>query len=144
MRSRGSATLAKKLLKQQRIKMKAIQLIHRIKIDRNGKQLTVYAGKHAMLVGSPRREPGQVFKDLKRIRMEDVRPVFMHQNAIVIVGIVGITSNMILPVNQQHTFTRLRCQPFGQHASRKPRPNDQIIKHALPFLEKVSCIPSLG
>ncbi len=61
--------------------------------------------------------------------MEDVRAVTVDQDAIVVVVIVGIAADVAAPVDDQHALARVACQPLGQHAARKARPDYKKIKH---------------
>ena len=60
--------------------------------------------------------------------MENVRAVLVHEHAGVVVMIVGVARDVIAAVNDQHFFVRDAREPFGQHAARIARPNDQVIK----------------
>jgi len=52
----------------------------------------------------------------------------MHQDAGVVVVIVGVASNMRPPVHNQHLFAGAAREPFSQDAAGEPGSNDQIIK----------------
>src|SRR5262249_41645958 len=81
----------------------------------------------------PLRELGKILENPLRVGMEDVRPILVDQDAIFIVAVVGVPADMVPLVDDQNSLPGLAGQPLGEHAARKSRPDDQIIKHLPPF-----------
>src|SRR5665213_1506840 len=82
-----------------------------------------------MLVGPPCRKVRQIIEYLLGIRMENMRPIFMYQNAFVVVVIVGISANMASLVDNQDFGVQLRSQPLRKHAAGESRADNHVIKH---------------
>ena len=55
-----------------------------------------------MFVGSPLGESRQVLEDALAVGVKDVRPVAVHQHAMRIQLVIGVTRNVRTPVDQQH------------------------------------------
>ncbi len=86
-------------------------------------------GQHAVLVGAPLGELGQVVEDALRVGVEDVRAVRVDQDAVVVVVVVGIAADVGAPVDEQDLLAGLRGQALGQHAAGEAGPDDQIVEH---------------
>jgi hypothetical protein len=61
--------------------------------------------------------------------MEDVRAVFVNENAGVVVVILRVAADVIALIADQHSLPGNFGQTFGQHTSCKSSSNDQVIKH---------------
>ncbi len=72
-----------------------------------------------MFVGTPSGELRKVLKHIPRVGMKDVRAVFMNQNAVIVIVVVGVPTDVVAPVNNQDFFTCLACQSFGNNAARE-------------------------
>ena len=61
--------------------------------------------------------------------VEDVRTIFVNEQTIVIVVIVGVPADVIAAFDNQDRFTQLRRKPLGNDASGKTGSNNKIVKH---------------
>jgi len=57
-------------------------------------------GESAVLIAAPLREVGEVVHDALRVSVEDVRPVTVHEDAVLVVLVVRITSDVGASVYQ--------------------------------------------
>ncbi len=119
---------SEKFLHLKRGQVQAVHLVDRVQIDRHRQELPVHAGQHAVLVPAPLGELREVIEDLARVRVENVRAVFVHEHARVVVMVVGVARDVVAAVHDEDLFVANARQPFGQHAARVTRPDDQIIK----------------
>ena len=87
-----------------------------------------------MLVRSPSRESREIIKHLERVRVENVRAVWMNQDSGIIEFVEGIPANVWAFIDDQH-FAAQVGEAFGQHRTGESRPNDQIIKHETSWPE---------
>ena len=81
-----------------------------------------------MLVAAPLRELREVIKNLARVRVENVRAVFVDQDARLVVMVVGVARDVVAAVHDEDLLVANARQPFGQDAAGETRPDDQIIK----------------
>src|SRR3954467_1210823 len=65
-----------------------------------------------------------------------MRPVLVHQQAIVVVVVVGVPTDVGPLVHEQHFFAADLCQALGNHAAGKPGTDNQVIKHLFSCFEK--------
>ena len=63
-----------------------------------------------MLVGTPIRESAEVVEYLERVGVEDVRPVFVHEDAAIVVMIIGVARDVRPLVYDQHLLVGVVCQ----------------------------------
>ena len=97
-----------------------------------GTSLPIHARLHAMLIGTPRREMGEIVEYSLGIRVKNVRTVAMDENAGVVIEIISIAAD-VRPADRSARRSRPSgCQPLRQHAAGKSRADDQVIKHWLP------------
>src|SRR4029079_14025125 len=85
----------------------------------------------AMLVWAPFGELRQIFDHRVAVRVEDVRPVFVIEDAGLVGLIIGVAPDMRPAVDQQHPGTVLARQPLRKDGAGKAGPDDQIIVTAL-------------
>ena len=105
----------------------AVEAVERGPVDRHRQELVADARQHAVLVGTPRREAGQVRHHVRTVGMIDVRAVFVLQEAGGIDVIVGIAAEMRAAIHEQHTLSRSGSQPLGQHRPSEAGTNDEDV-----------------
>ena len=64
----------------------------------------------------------------RRIRVENVRAVFVHQHAGIVVAVECVAAYMRPPIYNQHLLIALARDPFCEDASSKPRADYQPIE----------------
>ena len=82
-----------------------------------------------MFVGSPLGESRQVLEDALAVGMEDMRPVAVHQHAMRVVLVVGVTCDVRSSVDQQHATAGIG-QFTGYDAAGVAGSDDEVIKVA--------------
>src|SRR5439155_19184258 len=85
----------------------------------------------AVLVGSPFGELREIFDDLVTVGVENVRPVFVVENAVGIGLIKSVAADVVAPVDQQHARVVLARQPFAEDRTGETGADDQIIVRGL-------------
>ena len=65
---------------------------------------------------------------MRRVGVKDVRPVAVHEDAVVVVVVEGVAADVRPAVDQQHPLARACGETFGKHAAREAGPDDQIVK----------------
>ena len=120
-------TLSKERLHPRCIQVQVIELIDGVEVDRDRHQLTIHGGQHLVLVDPPLGELGQVFEDLFRLRVEDVRAVQVNQHTLLVVEVIRIASDVRPLVHHQNAFAHTHGQLFGKHGTRETRADDQVI-----------------
>ena len=80
-----------------------------------------------MLVRPPLGELRQVIDDLLAVGVEDVRPVFVVEDAGLVGLVIGIAADVRPAVDQQDARAVLARQPLGKDGAGKTGPDDQII-----------------
>jgi hypothetical protein len=120
---------SKKLVELKRRQVGAVQLIDRIEIDGNRHQLPVDTGEHSMLIRAPGGELRQVFVDVARIRVEDVRPVLVHEQACFVVMIVGVAADVRPAIADEDLLARVGGEPLGNRCAGEPCADDKVIEH---------------
>src|SRR5918999_1939461 len=83
-------------------KLQTINSINRIDIDWNRHKLFADFGEHMVLIRSPVGKLREIFRYTRRIRVKNVRSVWMHQHAVTIQSIVGITADVWSLIDEQH------------------------------------------
>ena len=111
------------------MKLRAVQLVDGVEVDRDRHQLAVDPGAHAMLVGTPVGEAREIGEDLARVGVEDVRPVLVDEHAVLVVVVVGVAADVRPLVDEQDGLVQLRGQPLRQDAAGETGANDQIVEH---------------
>ena len=101
-------------------------------VDRDRQQLSVDPRQHAMLVRAPLGELRQVVEDVARVGVEDVRPVLVHEDAGLVVVIVGVAADVRAAVADQHLLARVGGQPLGDRRAGEAGADDQVIEHGGP------------
>jgi hypothetical protein len=82
-----------------------------------------------MFVRTPFRELREVIEDLLRVRVKDVRAVFVHEHARFIRMIVGVAGYVRPAVDEQDFLARVPREAFSEHAPGVARANNQVIIH---------------
>jgi hypothetical protein len=82
-----------------------------------------------MLILAPLGESRQVLEDVARVGVKDMRPIFVDQDAVVVVLVVGVAADMRTLVDDQHLNTRPGGEPLGQDTTGEAGTNDQVIEH---------------
>src|SRR5690554_2255519 len=59
-----------------------------------------------------------------------MRPVFMDQDPVFVVTVIGVPADVRAAVHDQHPLAGPARQPFRQHRAGKTRAHDQIIEAA--------------
>ena len=78
--------------------------------------------------GPPAGEARQIGGDVRSVGVEDMRPVAMHENAVVVVVVEGVAADVRPSIDQQHPLACARGETFGEHAAREAGADDQIVK----------------
>ena len=107
--------------------LQAVKLIERVAVDRHRDEPLTDVGQDPVLVGTPAGEARQVGQDIGGVRMENVRPVFMNEDARLVPMIVGVAADMWPLVDQQHTLAEPGREPLGENGAGEPRADDQIV-----------------
>ena len=79
-----------------------------------------------MLIPAPLGELRQVIEDVARVGVEDVRPVFVDEDARLVVVVVGVARDVVAAVHDEDFFVANARQALGQHAAGKTRSYDQV------------------
>src|SRR4051812_33465053 len=82
-----------------------------------------------MLILPPLREPPEVVEDLLGVRVEDVRAVAVNQDAVIVVAIVRVPTDVVSAIDNQNLFVEAVGEPFGQDTPGETSSDDQVIKH---------------
>ena len=109
------------------LEIEAEQLVERRAVDRDRHQLPAHQGPHAMLVRPPLGELRQIVHDLLAVGVEDVRAVFVVEDAGLVGLVIGVAADVRAPVDQQHARAVLARQALGKNGAGKPGSDDQII-----------------
>ena len=117
------------LVELERRELQPIETVDRLQVDRNRHELPVDPRLHAVLIRVPLGELRQVLEDRLRVRVEDVRPVLMHEDARVVVVVVRVPADMRAFVDNQDLLAGIHCQPFGHDAAGEAGADDEVIKH---------------
>ena len=82
-----------------------------------------------MLVVPPGGESGEVVEDIPRVRVEDVRPILVNEDAVLVVLVVGVSADMRALVDDENLFAGTCRQPLREHAAREPGADHEIVEH---------------
>src|SRR5438270_3287968 len=77
--------LAQEFIDLQAVEIQTVQLIERVSIDGHRNKLPVDAGENSVFIWTPRCEAGKIIEDAFRVCVEDVWPVFVNKNAVIVV-----------------------------------------------------------
>ena len=86
-----------------------------------------------MKIRAPIGEPGKIIPDFLRIRVEDVRAVFVDQDAMLAFKIVGVARDVATALDDQHFLVELGGDPLGQYRAGETRAGDDPV---VPAQEK--------
>ena len=111
-----------------RAEAKPVEPVDRREVDRDRHEHAVDLREHAVLVRPPAGEARQIGGDVRRVGVKDVRPVAVHENAVIVVMVEGVAADMRPAIDQQHPLARACGETFGQHAAREAAPDDQIVE----------------
>ena len=82
-----------------------------------------------MLIRAPVRESRQIAKDLGRVRVKDVRPVAVNQNAVLIVIIEGVPADMRTLVADEYSLPGVTCETLRDRCTGEAATDNQVIEH---------------
>jgi hypothetical protein len=82
-----------------------------------------------MLVWAPLGEFRQVIEDRCAVRVKDVRPVLVNEDAGPVISVVSVAADMRTTVDYKHLLVALAGQPFGDDAAGETGAHDQPVKH---------------
>src|SRR5947208_2011689 len=80
-----------------------------------------------MFVWPPFGELRQIIDHLAAVGVEDVRPVFVIEDAGLIGLVIGIAADVRTAVDQQHARPMLARQPLGEDRAGEAGADDQIV-----------------
>ena len=109
------------------IELETIEPVDGGAIDRNRMKATVDQCLHAVFVGAPSGEAGQIREYPARLCMEYVRPVAVYQHTVIIKFIKGVASDVRSLIDHQH-LTSCAGQTLGGYRTGEAGSNDQNIK----------------
>ena len=90
-------------------------------VDGHGHVASVHQSQYLVLIAVPAAEAVHIAPHPLIVGVEDVRPIFVHQNSGLSVNIVvTVTSNVISLVYDQHCMVQVVGNTFSEHCSRKP------------------------
>ena len=85
-----------------------------------------------MLVVAPRGELRQVLHDLVRVGVEDVRTVFVHQDAGLVVVVEGVAGDVVALVDDEHALAHAVGETLCEHGPGQPGAHNKIVEPLLP------------
>ena len=85
--------------------------------------------EHAVLVGPPRGELREVVQTRSAVGVEDVRPVAVDQEAVVVVLVVGVAADVRPVVDEENALAELGSQALGKNGPGETGPDDEVIEH---------------
>ena len=109
----------------ERGQLQPVERVDRVEVDRDGHELAVHAREHAVLVGPPRGEAREVVEDALRVRVEDVRPVAVDEQAVVVVVVVRVAGDVRALVDDEHALAELGREPFGEDGAGEAGADDE-------------------
>src|SRR5438105_10707300 len=74
---------------------KAIEFIDRVQIDRNREQIAIDTGENTVLVLPPGSELREIIEDDFRVRVKNVRAIFVNQKTGLIQAVIRVAANVI-------------------------------------------------
>ena len=80
---------------------------------------------------------------MRRVGVEDVRPVAVHEDAVVVVVVEGIAADVRAAVDQQHAHPGARRETLGEHAASEAGAHDQVVEAGAAG-EKRAAWPAVG
>ena len=110
------------------VEAEPVQAVDRREIDRDRHEHAVDLREHAVLVRSPAGEARQIGGDVRSVGVKDVRPVAVHEDAVVVVVVEGVAADVRPAVDQQHALARAHGETFGQHAAGEAGAHDQAVE----------------
>jgi hypothetical protein len=84
-----------------------------------------------MLIRPPFGELGEIGEYVARVGMENMRPVFVDQNTLIVVMVVSIAADMIPYIADQNALVGDARKSFREDAAGKAGADDQIVEHLL-------------
>jgi len=111
--------LFEELVNFERREIESVKSINGIQIDWNGNHLTVNASPHTMLIRAPLGKARKVFKHFSGIRVKNMRPVLVNQNARFVKMVVSIPANVWSLITNQNLLIRSSRQAFGENFGRR-------------------------
>src|SRR5215210_162580 len=104
-----------------------IEPVHRVEVDGYRQQLAVHVGERAVLVRSPLREIGEVFDDAPGVGVEDVRPVPVDQDTLLIVLVVSVAPDVGSLLDYEYS-SACASETLGDDAAGVARTNHQNLR----------------
>src|SRR5215210_931393 len=98
------------------VQVQPIELVYGVQVDGDWQQLAVYVGERAVLVPAPFGEVGEVIYDAPRVGVEDMRPVAVYQDAVLVVLVICVPPDVGAPVDHVDPLARAR-QTLGNDAA---------------------------
>jgi hypothetical protein len=124
----------------------SVQPVDRRPVDRYGQQLVADLGEHTVLVRAPTGESRQKGFDTVGVGVEDVGAVRMHEDAVRIVGVVGVAADVTAPFHEVNAVTGVGERTCRRHAG-EPHSHDegfaghQVIRSAGRSRDASGAIP---
>ena len=84
-------------------------------------------GADMVLVRVPLREAREIFPDRFVIRMEKMRPIAVHEDAVLVMFVIAVAADRAPPLHDKHPPPRLR-QPLGHDSPGHAGADDEGIK----------------
>ncbi len=84
-----------------------------------------------MFVGTPFRELREVIEDLLRVRVEDMRAVFVHQHAERIEVVVSVAGDVRTDIAKKHFFACTAREAFRHYTACVASADDQKVIHGV-------------
>src|SRR4051812_18219673 len=81
-----------------------------------------------MEVRSPGGELREVLPDALGVRMKDVGPVPVHEDAALVQLVEGVSGNMVSHVDYENTLVQLCCDALGEYRTGVSGSDDQPVK----------------
>ena len=61
--------------------------------------------------------------------MENMRPILMNKDSLIVVVIVSVAANVIATVTDKDALVEFAREPLSYDATGKSRANDEIVEH---------------
>ena len=110
------------------VEAEPVQAVDGREVDRDRHEHAVDLREHAVLVRAPAGEARQIGGDVRRVGVEDVRPVTVHEDAVVVVMIERVAADVRPAVDQEHALARACGETLGKHAAGEPGAHDQAVE----------------
>ena len=102
--------------------------LHGVLVEGHGHVGAEPIGEHLVLVTRPFREAGQVIVGLLAVGVEDVRPIAVHEDAGLVILVVGVAGDVIALLDDEHAQPPLLGQLAGGHGTGESGADDHRVK----------------